>query len=257
MHRLRGEHDAAEAGYRDAHRFGREPQPGLALLRLAQGDVAAARASIRRVAAEAHLLGRWALLSAEVEVALATGDIDGARAAADRLAAGAADADVPLLAAAADHARGAVLLAAGDAEAALSPLREAAVTWQRLGAPYGVARSRALLATACHRLGDRDAAGFEADAARAGFESLGAGPDLAALAAPPARRARSLHPGGLTSREAEVLRRVAAGLSNREIAAELGVSDHTARRHLQNIFAKLGVSSRAAATAYAVRHGLA
>ena len=257
MHRLRGEHDAAEAGYRDAHRYGREPQPGLALLRLAQGDVAAARASIRRVAGEAQpFLSRWAVLSADLEIALAAGDLDGARAAADGLAAGAATVDAPLLAAVAGQARGAVLLAEGDASGAMAPLREALATWQRLGAPYGTARSRALLAAACHRLGDRDTARLEADAARAGFEALGAAPDLAALAATPARGARSVHPGGLTAREAEVLRRVAAGLSNREIAAELGVSDHTARRHLQNIFAKLGVSSRAAATAYAVRHGL-
>jgi ATP/maltotriose-dependent transcriptional regulator MalT len=258
MRRLRGDHTTAEADYRDAHRFGREPQPGLALLRLAQGDVAAARASIRRVADEAPpLLSRWALLAADVEIALAAGDLDGARSAADRLGAGAADVDAPMLAAVAGHARGAVLLAEGDARAALTPLREALATWQRLGAPHGVARSRGLLAAACQRLGDRDAARLEADAARAGFEALGAAPDLAALAAPASRGARTRHPGGLTGREAEVLRRVAAGLSNHEIAAELGVSDHTARRHLQNIFAKLGVSSRAAATAYAVRHGLA
>jgi ATP/maltotriose-dependent transcriptional regulator MalT len=251
LHRLRGDFAAAEAGYRTAHARGREPQPGLALLRLAQGDLAAAAASIRRAATEADPeIGSIPVLASLVEIALAAGDLDAARGAADELAASSGASDVPLLAAVAGHARGAVLLAEGDPAGALAPLRDALATWQRLGAPYGAARTRVLLAAACQAVGDADAARLERDAARGAFQALSAGPDLAAVGAPP-------RPGGLTAREVDVIRRVAGGLSNHDIAVELGVSDHTVRRHLQNIFAKLGVSSRAAATAYAVRHDLA
>jgi DNA-binding NarL/FixJ family response regulator len=93
------------------------------------------------------------------------------------------------------------------------------------------------------------------DAARRVFEQLGAAPDLDRL------RQLSRHEevppaGGLTAREVEVLRLLATGASNREIADMLVISEHTARRHLQNIFAKIDVSSRAAATAYAYEHGL-
>jgi DNA-binding CsgD family transcriptional regulator len=258
LHRLRGDFAAAEAGYRTAHERGREPQPGLALLRLAQGDLAAAGASIRRTAAESPgEIGSIPVLASLVDIALAAGDLDAARAASAELAASSGTSDIPLLAAVAGQARGAVLLAEGDAAGALGPLRGALATWQRLGAPYGTARTRMLLGAACQAVGDADAAGLELDAARATFEALSAGPDLAAVAALSRRTGRPARPGGLTPREVEVLRRVAGGLSNHHIAVELGVSDHTVRRHLQNIFAKLGVSSRAAATAYAVRHDLA
>ena len=258
LHRLRGDLDAAEAGYRAAHERGREPQPGLALLRLAQGDVAAAGASIRRVAGEVHVvIGRTTVLASLVEIALAAGDVEAARAASDELAARSGVGDIPLLAAMAGHARGAVLLAEGDPVGALGPLRGALATWQRLGAPYGAARARTLLAAACEGVGDVDGARLELDAARATFEALRAAPDVAAVGARERPGADPARPGGLTAREVEVLRRVVGGLSNHQIAVELGVSDHTVRRHLQNIFAKLGVSSRAAATAYAVRHHMA
>ncbi|HEY7073111.1 MAG TPA: helix-turn-helix transcriptional regulator [Acidimicrobiales bacterium] len=257
LHRLRGDFAAAESGYRTAHERGREPQPGLALLRLAQGDLAAAAASIRRAATEDHPeIGSIPVLASLVEIALAAGDLDAARAASDELAAASGTSDVPLLAAVAGQAKGAVLLAEGDPARALGPLRVALATWQRLGAAYGTARTRVLVAAACQAVGDADAARLELDAARATFEALSAAPDLAAVAAL-ARPGRPARPGGLTEREVEVLQRVAGGLSNHHIAVELGVSVHTVRRHLQNIFAKLGVSSRAAATAFAVRHDLA
>ena len=256
MHRLRGEYDEADAAYRGASRFGREPHPGFALLRLAQGDVAAAVASIRRVAEEARdPSGRSTLLAAYVEIMLSAGDGDAARAAADELAAIAARLDAPLLRALANQARGAVLLAGGDPRGALDALRAAWSTWQDVGAPYESARVRAFIGVACRILGDDDAAEMELDAARAVFESLGAAPDLARLA-PFADPTPAPGAGGLTARETEVLSLVATGRTNHEIAEVLVVSDHTVRRHLQNIFAKIAVSSRSAATAYAFTHGL-
>ncbi|MGQ0616612.1 MAG: LuxR C-terminal-related transcriptional regulator [Acidimicrobiia bacterium] len=256
MHRLRGEFDAADTAYRGASRFGREPHPGLALLRLAQGDIAAAVASIGRVADEARDPSRRStLLAAYVEIMLAAGDVDAARDAADELDTVAARLAVPLLRSIAAQARGAVLLADGDARGALDALRVAWSTWQDVGAPYESARVRALVGVAYRVLGDDESSGMELDAARAVFEALGAASDLGRLA-PSAAASAPARPGGLTAREAEVLRLVAEGRTNHEIAVALVVSDHTVRRHLQNIFAKIGGSTRAAATAHAFTHGL-
>ena len=258
MHRLRGEYDAAEAAYRGASKFGREPQPGMALLRLAQGDIASALASIRRVVAEAQgQTPRSRVLAAFAEISLAAGDRDAARTAADELAAIASAVDVPLLVALADHIQGSVLVADGDALGALHVLRAALTIWQELSAPYESAHERALIAMACRQLGDEESARLEFEQARTTFETLGAAPDVAAIDALVDATADTMPlPGGLTAREAEVLKLVTAGMSNHEIAVQLVVSDHTVRRHLQNIFAKAGVSSRAAATAYAFEHGL-
>jgi ATP/maltotriose-dependent transcriptional regulator MalT len=255
LHRLRGELDAAEEAYRAASRAGREPAPGFALLRLAQGDVAAASAAVRRLVEESRgRIDRPVLLAAAVEVHLAAGDTAAAAEASRELTAIADLPDTPpLRRAVADHARGAVLLARGAAGEALPLLRAAAGRWRALAMPYDVARACVLVALACRALGDEDAARLELDAACATFAQLGAGVDLAAamtLAAPPVGRA------GLTARECEVLRLVASGRTNREIAAELVISEHTVARHLQNMFAKLDLPSRAAATAYAYRHGL-
>lgn len=256
LHRLRGEYDDADGAYRNANRLGRDPHPGFALLRLAQGDVAAAVASISRVAEEARdPAKRSTLLAAYVEIMLTEGDTDAALAAADELAAIAAQLSAPLLLALANQTRGAVLLAVGDTRGALELLRDACSTWHDVGAPHECARVRALIGAACRILGDDDAAEMELDAARSVFESLGAAPDLARLA-PSATASSGVRPGGLTAREAEVLALVAAGGTNHEIAEALVVSDHTVRRHLQNIFAKIGVTSRAGATAYAFTHGL-
>jgi ATP/maltotriose-dependent transcriptional regulator MalT len=256
IHRLRGEYGEADAAYRGASRFGREPQPGFALLRLGQGDVAAAVASIRRVAEEVRdPSGRSTVLAAYIEIMLAAGEGDAAHTAVDEFAAIAARLDASLLKAIANQARGAVLLADGDPRGALDALRASWATWQDVGAPYESARVRALIGVACRSLGDHDAAEMEFDAARVVFESVGAGPDLARLA-PFADAPPGALPGGLTAREAEVLALVATGGTNHEIAEMLVVSDHTVRRHLQNIFAKIGVTSRSAATAYAFTHGL-
>jgi len=256
LHRLRGQFAKAEEAYRQASRRGREPQPGLALLRLAQGRVDAAAAAIRRVVEEAQdPATRCRMLPAHVDIMLAATDVLAARGAADELARLAGDLDAPLLDAVAAHATGAVLLAEGDVRAALAVLRGAWTAWQALDVPYEGARVRVLVGLACRRLGDQDGAEMELDAARWVFQQLGAVSDLArveVLSGKPAARAT----GGLTAREVQVLRLVAAGKTNRAIAADLVLSEKTVARHLSNIFTKLGVSTRAAATAYAYEHGL-
>jgi DNA-binding CsgD family transcriptional regulator/tetratricopeptide (TPR) repeat protein len=253
---LRGELARAEDAYREASRRGHEPQPGLALLRLAQGEGEVAAAALSRALGEAaEPLRRAALLPAYVEILLAAGDVEQARAASEELADVAQRQGSHALAAMADYARGAVHLAEGDARGALLALRHASQVWQELGAPRETARTRVLVGQACAGLGDLDTAALEWEAARECFAELGAAPELArveSLVHPPADR--DIH--GLTARELQILRVLATGKSNREIAAALVISDHTVRRHIQNIFAKLGVSSRAAATAFAFRHGL-
>jgi DNA-binding CsgD family transcriptional regulator len=256
LHRLRGEFAKAEDAYRQASRWGRMPQPGLSQLRLAQGQVDAAQAAIRRVVDEASdRLTRSNLLAAYVEIMLAAGDVGKARARADELSAIAADLDAPLLVAVAANANGAVLLVEGDARAALAVLRGAWTAWQELEAPYDAARVRVLLGLACRELGDQEGAELELDAARGVFQQLGAVPDLARVQAL-SRKAAPKAAGGLTGREVQLLRLVAAGKTNRAIAAELVLSERTVDRHVSNIFTKLGVSSRAAATAYAYQHQL-
>lgn len=256
LHRLRGEFAEAEEAYRQANQWGYSPQPGLAELRLAQGDVAAAAAAIRRVVCEAQdRVARSRVLAAYVEIGLAVDDVGAARRAADELSHIAADLDAPLLKAVAARATGAVLFAEGDAQAACETLRRAWTAWRELDAPYEAARVRVLVAQACRALGDEDTAGMELDAARVVFEQLGAAPDLARVDSL-VRRATSSEPHGLTPRELQVLRLVAGGRTNKAIAAELVLSERTVDRHVSNIFAKLGVSSRAAATAYTYEHRL-
>ena len=257
IHRLRGQFTEAEEFYRLASQHGKQPEPGLALLRLAQGQEDASAAAIRRALDEAREpRSQSRILGAFVEVMLAVGDVSGARAAADRLSAIAAAIDAPFIRAVAACATGAVLLAEQDPRAALVPLRDSWTIWRELDAPYEAARTAVLLGVVCRALGDHDAAAMEFDAARQAFQRLGAAPDLARLAT----RSRSAQPttaGGLTAREGEVLRLVATGRTNRAIAQALRISDKTVARHLSNIFTKLDVSTRAAATAYAYQHGLA
>jgi ATP/maltotriose-dependent transcriptional regulator MalT len=256
LHRLRGDFAKAEEAYRQASRWGRMPQPGLSRLRLAQGQVAAAQAAIRRVVDETTDRGtRSNLLAGYVEIMLAAGDVQAAHAAADELSTIAADLDAPLLGAMAAHAQGAVLQGEGDLPAALAALRRAWAAWQELEAPYEAARVRVLLGLACRQLGDQEGADMELDAARLVFQQLGAEPDLARIQAL-SPKAVPKAAGGLTAREVQLLRLVAAGMTNRAIAAELVLSKRTVDRHVSNIFTKLGVSSRAAATAYAYEHQL-
>jgi len=255
-HRLRGEFAAAQEAYGQASRLGCEPQPGLALLRLAQGNADAAAAAIRRAVGETtgpH--DRAGLLPAYVDIMVAIGSFDHAREACRELDAIAEHSPKEALVAMAAFARGTLTLAEGRTSDALPFLRRAQGAWSRLGATYEVARVRVLLGLACRALGDGDTADLELAAAQEVFERLGATPDRARVDSLTAGRP-SVDMHGLTERELRVLRLVAAGMSNRQIAAELVISEHTVARHLQNTFAKLGVASRTAAIAFAQAHDL-
>lgn len=262
LHRLRGEFAQADDMYRKAGRNGCDPQPGLALLRLAEGKPDAAAAAIRGEAdlpAGAQRAGtgiaRPKLLAPYVEILIATGDLGAADAAAGELMQIAKELNAPLLLASAAHATGALLFAEGRAKAALAHLREALATWQELDLPYESARVRVLIGQVCRQLGDHDAARMQFDAAGSTFRRLGAAPDLAALERLTA--AGSADPfSTLTDREREVLSLVAAGETNRQIATALSISEHTVARHVSNIFDKLGVTSRTAAGAFAHKHKL-
>ena len=254
IQRLQGELAEAEGSYRQASLAGRDPEPGMSLLRLAQGRVDVAVPAIRRALDEAQdPIARSRLLPACVEVLLAAEDVASARAAADELAGIAAQLAAPYLHALAAEASGSVLLAESDPAAALSKLRAAQRSWRTLDAPHHAARVRVLIGLACRGLGDGASAELEFEAARGVLEELGARPDLERLA----RLAGSPRPGGLSRRESEVLMLVAAGKTNRAIASELFISEKTVARHVSNIFTKLGLASRAEATAYAYKHGLA
>ena len=252
--RQRGELDAAEQTFRRASDLGREPQPGLALVRLARGKADAAAASVRRtLAQESNRLVRARLLSAHVEIALAGDDLPAATAAAEELAEIAREYRSAALEAAAAFAQGRVQLTAGEASAALASLQRAWELWHTADCPFEAAETRRAMGVACREVGDADGAELALSSSLAAFEQLGA-------AAEAARTAELLggRPAvaGLTAREIEVLRLVAAGKSNREIAAELYLSVKTVARHLSNIFYKIDVSSRTAATAFAYEHGL-
>jgi ATP/maltotriose-dependent transcriptional regulator MalT len=232
---------------------GYEPQPGLALLRLVQGNPDSAAAAIRRAIGEStQTLCRARLLPAYAEIALAVGEFDRARAAVDELEAIASTIG-DAVAAMAECARGALLLACEEPREALIALRPGVETWQRLGIPYEAARARVLIGLACRALGGHDTAELELDTACAAFGQLGAKPDQERVAALIGRESTD---DGLTAREIEVLRLVASGQSNRQIAVALVISEHTVARHLQNIFGKLGVSTRTAAAAYAFERRL-
>jgi DNA-binding NarL/FixJ family response regulator len=255
--RLQGALDGAEEAYRAASHAGWDPQPGLAQLRLAQGRTDAAGAAIRRAVAErGDSVLRAGLLPAYVEIMLTAGEPEEAAKACDELETVAAQYSSAMLDAIASYERGAVELAGGDAPRALEHLRRALDSWWTLEAPYEVARTRALIGEACRALGDTDACTLELEAALADFVQLGALPDAARVEQLLGRAPDSGAEHGLSPRELEVLRLVAAGKSNRQIATELVISEHTAARHVQNIFAKLRVSSRTAATAFAFEHGL-
>ena len=244
LQRLSGDLAKAEELYREASRLGASPLPGLALLRLAQGHVETARASLRRALDETRDRGaRAALLAAYVDVQLSGGDVRSARAAAGELGQTASGSPVPLLDAMAAQAMGAVLLAEGDAPGAITRLRSSWSAWRELDAPYDAARVRVLVGLACRALRDDDGAERELDAARGVFQELGAASDLAGVDGL-SRTAKRSAVGGLTEREAEILRLIATGVTNRAIGAELVISEKTVARHVSNIFDKLGVSSR-------------
>jgi DNA-binding NarL/FixJ family response regulator len=255
LHRLRGERHKAEDCYRRAGEYGYRPEPGLALLRLENGDLGLADAGIRRALDEAEgELPRARLLPAFVDIMLASGRTDDARHAAAELMTIAGNRGAPLLQAFAEQATGCVELALERPRTALGALRAAWSGWQALDAKYEAARSRVLISVALEMLGDRDAAAIEMHAAQQVFAGLGAVYVPAPMGTASTGRRRDA--GFLTDREVEVLRLVAQGLTNRAIANELVISEKTVARHVSNIFGKLNVSTRSAATAYAYEHGI-
>ena len=250
LHRLRGRFDEAERAYAEGSAFGRRPEPGLALLRLAQGRAASARGMIARALEEEPDDPR--LLEAAVTIALGRGDDVEARSFVDRLKRSAGTTVPALLEAIAARAEGQVLLAEGEPREALRALRAAFGLWQQLDAPYDAARVRVSIARACRALGDNETAELEIAAARRVFRGAWCG---AGARRPGRRHRRPDH--GLSPRELEVLRHLAGGRTNREIADQLGISERTVDRHVSNLYTKLDVSTRAAATAWAYEHGLA
>ena len=254
VHRLRGDWELADSAYQVAAEHGYDPQPGLAQLWLACGRVDAARGAIDRLLAEdGGPVRRCRLLPAAVEVLVECGDADRAREAAGELASLAATFGSVSLEAMAAQAAGSVELAAGDASGALPYLRKAHQLWMHAGSPYERARVQSLMGRALAAVGDVGSASRELEAARSTFRQLAARPaaeEVSRALAPPTL------PAGLTAREVEVLRLVAAGQSNAQIASTLVLSEKTVARHLSNIFGKLDVGSRTAATAYAFEHDL-
>jgi DNA-binding CsgD family transcriptional regulator len=256
IHRLRGELVKAEEAYRQANARGRTLQPGLSLLRLAQGNADLAAASIRSALSDSERRDiRVGLLAAAVEILLAVDDLVTARATAEELAEIARALNAPFLSAAASQAMGAVLLAEGDTTGASISIRQALDTWRDLDMPYEEAQAHALMAMIRDRLGDADHREIELDAARRIFTRLGAAPAMRRLAGRSTRGTPHAF-GGLSDRETQVLRLLATGLTNRAIAEQLFISEKTVARHVSNILNKLGVSSRTGATAWAFQHSL-
>lgn len=256
LHRLKGEFSRAEQAYRQAAKWGKKPQPGLALLRLAQGQIDPAKTAIDRVKNETQDRMMLAtVLSAYVDIMLEANEVQAARTASDELSEIADDFDIMFLHALAGYCQGAVLLAEDNIPSALATLRQAWATWEDLEAPYEAARVRVLIGLACKKLGDKDSAGIELEAAKWIFEQLGAEPDINKIKSMTRDSApRNSH--GLTPRELQVLRRMATGKTNKDIASELFISERTVDRHVSNILSKLNASSRTAATAYAYEHKL-
>ncbi len=258
VRRLQGDLDGAESAFRRAHELGSDAQPGLGLLCLDRGDVTGAVAQLRHAAAAGARppLTHARLLSAVVTAELAAGDTDAAGAAADGLHELAARTDRDLLVALALMSGADVALARDEVDEALPLLRDAGVICQRLDFPYEAAQVRVGLGEAARHRGDEQTARMHFAAAMAAFERLGARPAADRVRARIEERPDEL-PAGLSEREVEVLRLVAEGLSNRDVAERLFISEHTVRRHLSNSYTKIGVTSRAAATAFVFQHQLA
>jgi DNA-binding CsgD family transcriptional regulator len=258
MRRRCGDQAAAEDAFRSAHELGMDPQPGLALLRHAQGKPDPALTTLRLAIDGDHVGGlrRARLLASLIDVALDAGRTETARTALEELEVLSTAIDTPALHALSSAAHGSVALADGTVPDALASFRSAIATWQDLGLPYETAQARLGYGLALRAAGDEEGATFEIRAAETAFEQLGAAPDAARAAVALGGSGAEALPAGLSAREAEVLREVASGKTNREIAVSLVISEHTVARHLQNIFAKTGVASRSAATAFAFEHGL-
>jgi ATP/maltotriose-dependent transcriptional regulator MalT len=257
IRRRRGDYALAEEAFRRSHDLGHDPQPGLALLRLAQGDAQGAANQLRLalMGGSHQPLPRARLLAARVQAELELGDVDAAGCSVTELGELARASQSRLLWGLLANSHGALLLAQGDVDGAVPLLREASLIFQQLACPYEVAQVRMSLGRAARQVGDEETAALEFEAASAAFTRLGARPE-AEDASDLATRTQE-NPQSLSDREVEVLRLVAKGMSNREVASTLVISEHTVRRHLSNVFRKIGVTSRSAATAFAFEHDLA
>jgi DNA-binding CsgD family transcriptional regulator len=257
LYRLRGDLRQSDDNYKRASQLGRPPYPGLALLHLAEGDVEAAAAATRQAIQEARTLQmRVPVLRSAVEIFAASSDLSAAQAAADELQRLAVQLDAPWLRAASAHAAGLLALTRSETDTACAHLREAWTGWCDIGAPYDAARARVLIGLACRQTGDEEGARLELESAADVFEQLCAATDVARVASLLATAPGTDPSPDLTGREIEVLRLVASGKTNRAIAGELAISEKTVARHLSNIFTKLDLPSRSAATAYAYNHKL-
>jgi DNA-binding NarL/FixJ family response regulator len=256
IRRRLGDLTAAEEAFTRAHEMGADPQPGLALVRLAQGRLDAAAAGLRTSLSSTvgNRLARTRLLAAQLQVALAQKDLSAAEVAKAELLSIAADYGSSFVRAHAEMAAGLVALAHDDHAQALDRLQRAWREWSTLRLPYEGALTRLLLAEAARAAGDDERAKLEMRAARDALRQTGASLEIHGLINVVVGR-RPL-PGGLSRREAQVLSLVASGKTNRQIGAELVISEHTVARHVSNILTKLDLSSRAAATAFAVENGL-
>lgn len=255
IRRRLGDLDGAEEAFARSEELSGHSCAGVALLRVAQGRIDVAETIIGRCLEDQawNRLARAKLLPARGQIALAVGDLEAAEAAVVELEAIAADFETEMLIATALSARGRLQIGERDAAAACVTLRDALARWQELDVPYEVATTYTLLGQALRGVGDEDAAATSFAAAESLFDQIGVRFDARQVRDQPGRRPL---PAGLTEREAEVLRLIAAGRTNKEIAAELFLSTKTVSRHLSNIFTKIGVTSRSAATAFAFEHRL-
>lgn len=257
FHRLQGHFTKAEEDYRHASKWGRKPQPGLALLRMAQGEADAAEAAIRQAEEEQkNPMARSKILPAYIDIMLAVDDVKAAQAGAADLSEIAEEFQAPFLQAMAVRAEGNIILKKGEPQKALDKLLDGWSALKRIGASYESAKTRMFIGLAYQKLGDKDSAEIELEAARGTFQQLGATYDLSQMDSFISYTSSDDYTHGLTSRELQVLRLLATGKTNREIGTELYISERTVDRHVSNILAKLNVPSRAAATAYAYEHDM-
>jgi DNA-binding NarL/FixJ family response regulator len=242
IRRLRGDLDGALAAFSQARTLGVDPQPGEALTRCTQGDSAAAWTALQASLAWQDRVGRMRLLLAAVEVALIRDCAEEAEALCRELETGAEAFGTPGFKAWAAHARGAVLIHRAEYGQALDALQAALREYRTQQCRYETGKVYECMATAHKALGDNDIAAADRATAQSIYRQLGVeGLPTSAES----------DPGGLTKREIEILIRIASGATNRQVADLIFISEKTVGRHLANIYAKLGVSSRTAAVTWA------
>ncbi len=252
--RLLGDFEEAEDCYREAAKWGRNPQPGLAVLRLAQGQDDAAETSIRNTLREIKDKKRRAeLLPEVVRIMIAVKKTEEAFEATKELGDIAKEFDAPYLFAMSSYCQGAVFLAEGSIQLALDHLQKALKGWNTLHLPYESALTRELKGLVYRKLKDKDNSDMELVAAKWVFEQLKAIPDLERITQL-LNKKRHYETYGLTLRELQVLHLVVSGKTNKIAAGELFISERTVDRHVSNIFNKLGVSSRVEATAFVFKN---